>query len=101
MVDLGQKKVNASLPFFMPKSQRGGEPSACCFLSSEFYCEPFFFFRTIVCLFLYPNLNGVASRFRILFYPRSIISHKKIRSSKMKLRIRYNLLLEFIYSSHN
>jgi hypothetical protein len=27
MVDLGQKKVNASLPFFMPKSERGGKPS--------------------------------------------------------------------------
>lgn len=25
MVDLGQKKVNASLPFFMPKSKWGGE----------------------------------------------------------------------------
>ena len=61
MVDLGQKKVNASLPFFMPQSERGGEPSVGCFLSSEFYCEPFLIFRKLVYLFLCPNLNGVAS----------------------------------------
>jgi len=43
MVDLGQKKVNASLPFFMRKSQRGGEQLKCSFQIIIACCEPFLF----------------------------------------------------------
>ena len=42
MVDLGQKKVNTRLPFFMRQTFWGGEPLSAS-IEIKFLCEPFQF----------------------------------------------------------
>ena len=42
MVDLGQKKVNTRLPFFMRQTFWGGEPQIAS-IEIKFPCEPFLF----------------------------------------------------------
>ncbi|KJJ38544.1 hypothetical protein MB09_07585 [Aequorivita vladivostokensis] len=62
MVDLGQKKADTCLPFFMSQIFGVASSSVFSFYVSEIQSEPFPLPpETLVCLFLYPNLNGVAS----------------------------------------
>lgn len=62
MVDLGQKKANARLPFFMPKSQRGGERLISSFQIIIACCEPFLFSPAARLPFFMPQIFGVASK---------------------------------------
>ena len=81
MVDLGQKKTNDSLSFFMRQIETGVASLRYFLLFPKVFSSRFIFLATIVCLFLCAKLKfGVASFrdcFHIFKLANSILHHKK------------------------